>query len=251
MKAWARVAPCLAAAAMTAACSGYQPPPMPKPQVPQGTADPGRSIYAQNCAGCHGPNAEGTNRGPSLVGVGSASVDFQLSTGRMPLGPGEHYQAKHQEAKLTPAEIDAVVGYLARLHPGGPPIPSVTPANVARGRELYAQNCASCHSLGGTGGALTGGHSAPDLRKATPTQVGEAIRVGPGFMPRFPPSVLSPDEVDDIAAYVDTLEGKHGDLDKGGVSLGRIGPLTEGLLAMALGLPLLLLVSRRLGSRTK
>lgn len=251
MKAWARIAPGLAAAAVTAACSAYQPPPMPKPQVPEGTADPGKSIYSQTCSGCHGPNAEGTDRGPSLADVGSASVDFQLSTGRMPLGPQERYQAEHQEAKLSSEEIDAVVGYLARLHPSGPPIPNVRPADVQRGRELYAQSCAACHSLGGTGGALTGGHSAPDLRKATPTQVGEAIRVGPGLMPRFPPTVMSENEVDDIAAYVDTLKGAHGDLDRGGLSLGRIGPLTEGLLAMLVGLPLLLLVSRRLGSRTK
>lgn len=251
MTAWARIAPVLAAMLLTAACSAYQPPPMPKPEVPQGSSDPGRSIYAQTCAGCHGPNAEGTERAPSLADVGSASVDFQLGTGRMPLGPEEQYRARHQEAKLSQSEIDAVVGYLARLHPGGPPIPEVVPAGVQRGRELYAQNCAACHSLGGTGGALTGGHSAPDVRMATPTQVGEAIRVGPGYMPAFPPSVLTDDELDGIAAYVNTLADKNGDLDRGGVSLGRIGPLTEGLLAMLVGLPLLLVLARRLGSRTK
>lgn len=98
---------------------------------------------------------------------------------------------------------------------------------------------------------LSGGHRAPDLRMATPTQVGEAIRVGPGWMPAFPPAVLSPDGVDAIAAYVNTLSDENGDLDKGGVSLGRIGPLTEGLVAMLIGLPLLLVLARRLGSKAR
>jgi ubiquinol-cytochrome c reductase cytochrome c subunit len=251
VKAWARVVPCLAAGALTAACSVYQPPPVPRPAVPPGTADVGRSIFDQTCAGCHGPDARGTPRAPSLADAGSASVDFQLGTGRMPLGPDEQYRPVHQEPKLSPDEIDAVVGYLARLHPDGPPIPQVHPANLALGRQLYAQNCAACHSAGGTGGPLTDGRSAPDLRSATPTQVGEAIRVGPGVMPAFPPGVLSAEQVDGIAAYVNTLAGEHGDLDRGGLSLGRIGPLTEGLLVFAVGLPLLLLVCRRLGSRTK
>ncbi|MHA0286386.1 c-type cytochrome [Mycobacterium sp. C3-094] len=251
MTTWTRVARCLAAVALTAGCSSYQPPPEPKPEVPQGTRDVGRSLYAQTCAGCHGPTAEGTDRGPSLADVGSASVDFQLGTGRMPLGPQESYRSEHQEAKLSQDQIDAVVGYLADLHPGGPPIPRVEPLDVQRGRKLFAQNCAACHSAGGTGGALTDGHHAPDLRKATATQVGEAIRVGPGFMPAFPPSVLNPRDVDAIAAYVGTLADRGEDLDKGGASLGRIGPMTEGLLALGVGIPLLLIVSRRLGSRSR
>ncbi len=140
---------------------------------------------------------------------------------------------------------------MATLQTGGPPIPQVRPGDVALGRTMYAQNCAACHSAGGTGGVLTGGHTAPDLRKATATQVGEAIRVGPGLMPAFPPDVITPKEVDGIAAYVATLQDKPRDLDEGGVSLGRLGPVTEGLLAMFVALPILLIVSRRLGSKTK
>jgi ubiquinol-cytochrome c reductase cytochrome c subunit len=44
----------------------------------------GKKLFLSNCASCHGKNAEGTANGPSLIGVGAASVDFQVSTGRKP-----------------------------------------------------------------------------------------------------------------------------------------------------------------------
>jgi ubiquinol-cytochrome c reductase cytochrome c subunit len=116
---------------------------------------------------------------------------------------------------------------------------------------MYAQNCAACHSAGGTGGVLTGGRTAPDLREATSTQIGEAIRVGPGVMPAFPPDVLTPEQVDGIAAYVATLQHRPSYLDKGGINLGRLGPVSEGLVALFVAVPILLVVSRRLGSRSK
>src|SRR4051812_32921991 len=45
----------------------------------------GRVLYQASCAGCHGQNGEGTQQGPSLIGVGEAAADFYLQTGRMPL----------------------------------------------------------------------------------------------------------------------------------------------------------------------
>ncbi len=44
----------------------------------------GRELFSQTCSSCHGANAEGTRTAPSLIGVGAASVDFQVGTGRMP-----------------------------------------------------------------------------------------------------------------------------------------------------------------------
>ncbi len=45
----------------------------------------GKRIFAQGCSTCHGLNAEGSGIAPSLIGVGAASVDFQVGTGRMPM----------------------------------------------------------------------------------------------------------------------------------------------------------------------
>ena len=48
----------------------------PKTEVDQAQVDTGKKIFLANCASCHGKNAEGTDNAPSLIGVGSASVDF-------------------------------------------------------------------------------------------------------------------------------------------------------------------------------
>src|SRR5689334_2841694 len=53
--------------------------------VLSGAAQAGKGLFDQSCISCHGQNAEGVpGRGPSLIGVGSASVEFQVTTGRMP-----------------------------------------------------------------------------------------------------------------------------------------------------------------------
>lgn len=44
----------------------------------------GNQIFDQTCASCHGEDGSGTPTGPDLREVGSASINFQVSTGRMP-----------------------------------------------------------------------------------------------------------------------------------------------------------------------
>jgi ubiquinol-cytochrome c reductase cytochrome c subunit len=204
----------------------------------------GQTLYQQNCASCHGQQGQGTQRGPTLIGVGAASADFYLSTGRMPITDEQRNPGRGKPA-FGRTDIDALVAYVASLG-GGPAIPDVDPAagRLADGEQLYQENCAACHSATGTGGALTSGQVAPSLAQATPVQVAEAIRVGPGAMPRFPPQALNDPQVDSITAYVGRLqEGGN----RGGWDLGRIGPVTEGLVAWVVGLGLLLWVVRRLG----
>ena len=45
----------------------------------------GKELFLKGCSSCHGLNAEGGAIAPSLIGVGAASVDFQVATGRMPM----------------------------------------------------------------------------------------------------------------------------------------------------------------------
>jgi ubiquinol-cytochrome c reductase cytochrome c subunit len=208
------------------------------------TAARGRELYEQSCASCHGQRGRGSERGPSLIGVGAASADFYLSTGRMPMTEEERQPSRKRPA-FGQADIDALVAYVSSLG-GGPAVPNVQPAaaNLAEGERLYQENCAACHSATGTGGALTSGQVAPSLRSATPVQLAEAVRVGPGAMPRFDPDALDDRQVDSLACYVGSLQ-RGG--DRGGQSLGRVGPVTEGLVAWVIGLGLLVLVARRLG----
>lgn len=194
----------------------------------------GADLYAANCSSCHGPEAQGTSVAPSLIGVGAAAVDFQVSTGRM---PAKQTQAENQrkpvsEAFRNPQHIRDVANYIASLA-GGPAIPtpaqvSTSGAQVGVGQELFIANCAACHNFVGAGGALTQGKFAPPLNQATPTQIYEAMLTGPEAMPNFTDTTLTPDSKRDIIAYVTE---KSTEDNPGGFSLGRVGPVTEGIVA--------------------
>jgi ubiquinol-cytochrome c reductase cytochrome c subunit len=201
------------------------------PTVSQTQIAEGRQIFEQTCATCHGLEAQGTAVAPSLIGVGAAAVDFQVSTGRMPAKePGAENGRGPQQ--LDPAQTRAVAAYIQSLA-GGPPIPTAAQvgtsgANLALGQELFTADCAACHNFVGAGGALTYGKYAPALTASTPTQMYEAMLTGPEAMPVFNDTTITPSEKRDIIAYVAATRAQP---NPGGFSLGRIGPVTEGLVA--------------------
>lgn len=191
----------------------------------------GRKIFQQTCSSCHGLQAQGTSQGPSLIGVGAAAVDFQVSTGRMP-GKDQGAQMPRKPPQLSPAQTRAVAAYIQSLA-GGPQIPSkaavsTSGANLALGQKLFTSDCAQCHNFVGAGGALTYGKYAPALNKSTPTQIYEAMLTGPEAMPIFNNTTITPSEKRDVIAYVTRTRVVP---NPGGFSLGRVGPVTEGLVA--------------------
>ncbi len=202
----------------------------------------GQEIFARNCASCHGLEAQGTAVAPSLIGVGAAAVDFQVSTGRMPAAEQGPENVRKPPVLDTSQTLE-VAGYIASLA-GGPAIPSpeqvsTAGADVAVGQELFIANCAQCHNFVGAGGALTYGKFAPALTQATPTQIYEAMLTGPEAMPVFNDTTMTPMNKRDIIAYVTATRTEA---NPGGFSLGRIGPVTEGLVAF-LGLLLFMVVA--------
>jgi ubiquinol-cytochrome c reductase cytochrome c subunit len=98
------------------------------------------------------------------------------------------------------------------------------------------------------GGGVVVGAVAPALRDATPTQIAEAVRVGPYVMPAFGERLIGAHALDSIVAYVERVV-KHPP-DEGGWALGHVGPIPEGMVAWLLGLASLLIVARLLGERT-
>jgi len=225
-----------------------QPVTIPPPPDPVQVAS-GRALFEVACTSCHGLEGEGTAQGPSLRGVGAASADFFLTTGRMPLDRPRSQSVRKPPA-FSPGEITLLTAYVASLGPG-PPIPDVDAdvgdrGDLAPGYQLYADNCASCHSSAGAGGALGHAVYAPPLNRATALQVAEAIRVGPGAMPVFGPDTFDDDEVDAVVRYVLYLRDPD---DAGGLALGHLGPLSEGLVAWAVGLLGVLLAARWIGTR--
>lgn len=208
----------------------------------------GRALYGEQCASCHGLGGQGTPQGPRVIGVGAASVDFMLSTGRMPLAFPEQ-PALRRPSRFSRREIDSLIAYVVSLGPAGPPLPSLDLAhgNLVRGRELFTANCAPCHGADGQGAAVNQGQVAPSLHVATPVQIAEAVRIGPGPMPRFGDNVLGRNDLDSLVRYVFAL---HTLPDIGGIGLGHEGPVIEGFVAWLCGLGAMLLVTRFIGTTT-
>jgi ubiquinol-cytochrome c reductase cytochrome c subunit len=214
----------------------------PSSASPQTIAQ-GSKLFAVTCASCHGVNAGGTAQAPSLVGVGAAAVDFQMSTGRMPakdFGP----EFDRKPVTFTTQQIHAIAAYIASLG-GGPTIPSaaqVSPAgaNTALGQSLFITDCAQCHNFDGAGGALTFGKFAPALTASTPTQIYEAMLTGPEAMPVFSDTTITPAQKRDIIDYITRLRAEP---NPGGFSLGRIGPVTEGIVGFLGGIGVLIFLA--------
>jgi ubiquinol-cytochrome c reductase cytochrome c subunit len=251
-----------ARAAAAAGAARTPSTPTPSPVSP----DDARIAYLRDCATCHGADARGTDVGPSLQGVGSAAVDYWVSTGRMPLvasarppkspqgqaPPGQYLadpnaRIARRTPAYPPAMISALITYVSHIAPGGPAVPSVdlAHANLSDGGQIFRLQCAACHAWSGAGGALYQ-RAAPSVHSATPTQIAEAVRIGPSQMPAFGTAAIPAGQVDDVVAYVRYLD--HPD-NRGGEPLWDLGPVAEGGVAILLGLAALLLASRWIGSR--
>ncbi|MGR8011022.1 cytochrome bc1 complex diheme cytochrome c subunit [Streptomyces hypolithicus] len=205
----------------------------------------GKKLYAVGCSSCHGTGGQGGSDGPSLVGVGSAAVDFQVATGRMPAQqPGA--QVPKKKNIYSQADIDQLSAYIASLG-AGPITPteeqySPEGADIAKGGDLFRTNCAQCHNFTGEGGALTNGKYAPSLEGVSPKHLYEAMQTGPQNMPSFPDSTLPEKEKKDIIAYVKTVNGEETETP-GGFALGGLGPVSEGLFGWIFGLGSLVAVA--------
>jgi ubiquinol-cytochrome c reductase cytochrome c subunit len=214
--------------------------------------DEGKKLYAVGCASCHGTGGQGSSDGPSLVGVGAAAVDFQVGTGRMPAQqPGA--QVPKKKNIYTQAEIDQLAAYIASLG-AGPSVPTAAEygpdgADIAKGGELFRTNCAQCHNFTGKGGALTHGKFAPSLEGVSPKHIYEAMQTGPQNMPSFPDTTLSEQNKKDVIAYLNAVNGEETE-SRGGLELGGLGPVSEGLFGWIFGLGGLIAVAVWVAART-
>ncbi|MFM8155299.1 MAG: c-type cytochrome [Actinomycetes bacterium] len=188
----------------------------------------GKRLYLEGCSSCHGMQSQGTGAGPTLIGVGAASVDFQVSTGRMPMAAPAAQAPARGEPQYTPEQIAAMSAYVASLAPG-PAIPTAEQldyedADAAEGGELFRINCAQCHQAAGQGGALTQGKYAPSLMQAENKDIYEAMITGPQSMPVFSDATIPEEDKKAITKYIATLQTLP---NPGGLALGSLGPVPE------------------------
>jgi ubiquinol-cytochrome c reductase cytochrome c subunit len=136
-----------------------------------------------------------------------------------------------------------------QAHGGGPTLPSGdlrAGGDLAQGGELFRLNCASCHNFTGEGGALSSGKAAPPLTNADDLTIYAAMLSGPENMPVFGDNQLTPDQKHSIIDYIQTIKTMR---DPGGSGIGRIGPVTEGLVVWSVGMAALLFLVFWMGSK--
>ncbi len=210
-------------------------------------ADTGYELYATNCSRCHGTAGAGSGDGPSLGNAGALAADFYLRTGYMPLAhPGA--QPHRSDVAFSETQLRALSATWPRsvtAHPCHGRGPSADRSR--RACALFADHCAGCHQIAAQGGYLTGA-VAPSLDQATPTQIAEAVRIGPYLMPRFSPRAISNRQLDSIVAYVRYARDPA---DPGGWALGRLGPVPEGMVAWLIAGTALVGVCLVIGKRAR
>jgi ubiquinol-cytochrome c reductase cytochrome c subunit len=219
----------------------------------------GSQLYAANCLSCHGvggigvpaPRSAGAGgieaMGPSLRGVGALAPDFYLRTGRMPLGEAGEEPERHRPY-FNEREIRSLTAYVASFGKG-PAIPHPNPerASLSEGMQLFTEHCAGCHQVVGEGGYVTDA-KVPVLQHASSTQIAEAVRIGPYLMPRFSPKAISDRELNAIIAYV---QASKDPVDRGGLGIGHIGPVPEGIVAWLVAAVVLVGVCVLIGERLR
>jgi cytochrome c oxidase cbb3-type subunit 3 len=124
------------------------------------------TLYAQNCAGCHGddvrPGAAVALADPVYLALIDAPTLRRLTSDGV-AGTSMPGFARSAGGQLTREQIDVIVrGMRARWGRAGilagvaPPPYAAPPGNAERGAHVYAARCAACHGPGGTGGAHGG-----------------------------------------------------------------------------------------------
>jgi len=201
-------------------------------------AQQGKELFETTCITCHGQNAQGVpGRGPSLIGAGSAAVEFQVGTGRMPMAQQEA-QAQRKPPLYNWDQARQIGAYIQALG-GGPQIPTGELADtsdeaIARGGEVFRINCSACHAYGLGGGALSSGKFAPSLEKSTAREIYGALLTGPQNMPVFGDNQLTPEEKRAVIGYIQALQSSK--TDAGGLGMSRLGPVPEALVIFLVGM---------------
>jgi ubiquinol-cytochrome c reductase cytochrome c subunit len=178
----------------------------------------GGQLYAQNCAQCHASDGRGAEvantgrRAPALANrpeVTAAYIDLVMRTGRMPPAANP-FDNQPREIAFDDEERAAIVAFTVERFGLETDIPNVPEGNAGRGQSAYATNCAACHGSTGAGGVAGGGAWTPNVARYDAVTLAEAVRVGPFQMPAFGSDQLTDQEVGDVAAFLEEVEGEAG-----------------------------------------
>jgi cytochrome c oxidase cbb3-type subunit III len=184
------------------------------PQLRQFAIAGGAAAFKENCAACHGTGAEGLAGYPNLNDddwLWGGTLDAIHQTLVFGIRSG-HESARVSampnfgaDELLTTQQISDVVDYVLSLPTG-----KITTARQQRGETVFAEQCVSCHGLGGIGNREMGGPALNDAiwlygndRDSITAQV---VRARQGVMPNWAER-LPEATVKSLAVYVHSLGG--------------------------------------------
>jgi cytochrome c oxidase cbb3-type subunit 2/cytochrome c oxidase cbb3-type subunit I/II len=174
----------------------------------------GETLFAANCASCHGS----AGRGDGIASANLLPKPADLTPARFSderlssvLWNGVAGSSMPPWRQLPTEDLRALVAYIHSLHPptAAPSTQEFTALN--EGKSLFAANCASCHGDRGAGNGPAAGALAPPptnfhLKKPTQDRVWEVLENGvPGTA--MPPwrSQLSADQRRALVEFVPSL----------------------------------------------
>ena len=163
------------------------------------TPAPGGRTFNSTCAGCHGLDGRGSDKGANIAAsarvrrLSDAQVSSIISNGI----PGTGMPAFHT---LSARQISLLVGYVRILQ--GKLEARTPPGDATRGKEIFfgKGECSTCHMLSGEGGFL-----GPDLSAYGSSTSAKAIRE----------EILRPDRIEAAGYRSAAITTRDGDRMEG------------------------------------
>lgn len=175
----------------------------------------GKAAFANNCAPCHGVGATGSKGYPNLndndwLWGGTLTqihetIEYGVRSGN-PKAHESQMPAFGRDKLLKPEEIAVVANYVRSLSG----LPTRAGMDLAGGKKIFADNCASCHGDDGKGNQQLGAPNLTDqiwLYGSDQADIVDTIANGHGgVMPAWT-GRLDPGTINALTVFVHTLGG--------------------------------------------
>jgi cytochrome c oxidase cbb3-type subunit 3 len=177
-------------------------------------------LYANNCAGCHGPDGAGELAlglaDPLYLAIADEATIRRVITNGVP-GTAMPAFARSAGGLLTEEQVDAIVkGIRTRWARAGmftdvalPPYAAQAPGDPERGASAYALFCSSCHGPNGRGGQRASSivdaaylALVSDQSLRTTVIVGRPALNAPDWRGNVPGKPMSPQDISDVVAWL-------------------------------------------------